>query len=114
MQRYDVELNALIGAAMVKSETGRYVQHADVEAAYKSYSSKLVVDALNAERDSAMSAVHERHLQVLDITKERDTLRDVLTLLAPDLKTMAILYQQQGQHDRAQALMTICKSVGVL
>lgn len=46
--------------------------------------------------------------------KERDTLRDVLTLLAPDLKTMAILYQQQGDTARAQALMNICKSVGAV
>lgn len=47
------------------------------------------------------------------LNKERDTLRDVLTLLAPDLKTMAILYQQQGDHTRAQALNNICKSVGL-
>lgn len=49
-----------------------------------------------------------------DALKERDTLREVLSLLAPDLKTMAILYQQQGQTDRAQALNNICKSVGVV
>jgi hypothetical protein len=47
------------------------------------------------------------------LTKERDTLRDVLRLLAPDLKTMAILYAQQGDHQRSQALANICKSVGV-
>lgn len=46
--------------------------------------------------------------------KERDTLRDVLALLAPDLKAMAILYAQQGDHTRSQALANICKSVGVL
>lgn len=52
---------------------------------------------------------------VLDsVTKERDTLRDVLTLLAPDLKTMAILYKQLGDTARAQALMNICKSVEVV
>ena len=47
------------------------------------------------------------------LTHERDTLRDVLRLLAPDLKTMAILYAQQGDHQRSQALANICKSVGV-
>ena len=46
--------------------------------------------------------------------KERDTLRDVLALLAPDLKAMAILYAQTGDHTRSQALANICKSVGVL
>jgi phosphoketolase len=46
--------------------------------------------------------------------KERDTLRDVLALLAPDLKAMAILYAQQGDHTRSQALANICKSVGAL
>ena len=45
---------------------------------------------------------------------ERDTLRDVLALLAPDLKAMAILYAQKGDHTRSQALANICKSVGVL
>jgi len=52
-----------------------------------------------------------------DLTKalhERDTLRDVLALLAPDLKAMAILYAQKGDHLRSQALANICKSVGVL
>lgn len=52
-----------------------------------------------------------------DLTKalhERDTLRDVLALLAPDLKAMAILYAQKGDHTRSQALANICKSVGVL
>jgi len=46
--------------------------------------------------------------------RERDTLRDVLALLAPDLKAMAILYAQQGDHTRSQVLANICKSVGVL
>lgn len=48
------------------------------------------------------------------LTKERDTLKDILALLAPDLKVMAILYAQQGQNDRAQALADIAKSVGVV
>lgn len=50
----------------------------------------------------------------IEVQSQVDTLRDVLTLLAPDLKTMAILYQQQGGHARAQALMNICKSLGVV
>jgi hypothetical protein len=45
---------------------------------------------------------------------ERNTLRDVLALLAPDLKAMAILYAQKGDHTRSQALANICKSVGAL
>jgi len=69
------------------------VENGKIREAYKGYSSKLVVDAL---------------------THERDTLRDVLALLAPDLKAMAILYAQQGDHTRSQALANICKSVGVL
>ena len=48
------------------------------------------------------------------VVHERDTLRDVLALLAPDLKAMAILYAQKGDHLRSQALANICKSVGVL
>ena len=51
---------------------------------------------------------------IAPITHERDTLRDVLALLAPDLKAMAILYAQKGDHTRSQALANICKSVGVL
>ena len=50
----------------------------------------------------------------ISMQKERDTLRDVLALLAPDLKAMAILYAQKGDHLRSQALANICKSVGVL
>lgn len=58
---------------------------------------------------------HEQSYQnnLTEALRERDTLRDVLTLLAPDLKTMAILYQKQGDFTRAQALNNICKSVGV-
>lgn len=47
------------------------------------------------------------------VTKERDALRDTLVALAPDLKVMAILYQQQGQSQRAQALMAIRESLGL-
>lgn len=39
--------------------------------------------------------------------KERNALREILTLLAPDLKDMAILYAAQGQHERSQALYAI-------
>lgn len=78
----------------------------------ESYSNNLTealreIEALNKTLAGVMQQRNE-HLT------ERDTLRDVLTLLAPDLKTMAILYQQQGDHTRAQALMNICKSVGVV
>lgn len=50
---------------------------------------------------------------VAPITHERDTLREVLSLLAPDLKAMAILYAQRGDHARSQALNNIAKSVGL-
>lgn len=129
-----------------------------IKNSYKGYSSKLVVDALNAdiahvkeERDSyqrvgievqttlenfereisaalpgarymdppdggdvSLGEQVRRMAQDVDlITNERDTLKDVLTLLAPDLKVMAQLYTQNGQHERAQALAKIAKSVGV-
>lgn len=45
--------------------------------------------------------------------QERDALRNTLVALAPDLKVMAILYQQQGQSQRAQALMAIRESLGL-
>ena len=59
---------------------------------------------------------HEESYQnnLTQALRERDTLRDVLALLAPDLKAMAILYAQNGDHTRSQALANICKSVGVL
>lgn len=44
--------------------------------------------------------------------RERDTLREVLQLLAPDLKAMAILYAGKGDYERSQALNNIVKSVG--
>jgi len=51
--------------------------------------------------------------EIATITKERDALRNTLVALAPDLKVMAILYQQQGQSQRAQALMAIRESLGL-
>jgi outer membrane murein-binding lipoprotein Lpp len=81
-------------ASAFENEMGNLqVENGKIREAYKGYSSKLLVDAL---------------------THERDTLRDVLALLAPDLKAMAILYAQKGDHARSQALANICKSVGVL
>jgi small-conductance mechanosensitive channel len=79
------------------------------------------VDELNAELESLkaqLSAANQRATLWIDRATvaqgERDTLRDVLALLAPDLKAMAILYAQKGDHTRSQALANICKSVGVL
>lgn len=45
------------------------------------------------------------------MTKERDTLRDILKLLVPDLKLMAAAAQAMGNTARAQALNNICKGV---
>lgn len=72
-----------------------------------------LVATLESELAEVNAQLSDRNREFGKVSSEAITLRDVLTLLAPDLKTMAILYQQQGDHTRAQALMNICKSVGV-
>jgi hypothetical protein len=75
------------------------------------------VDELNAEIESLKAQRQHQAQEDLKafafIQGERDTLREVLTLLAPDLKAMAILYAQRGDHARSQALNNIAKSVGL-
>lgn len=55
----------------------------------------------------------KREYKIAELMTERDALRNTLIALAPDLKVMAILYQQQGQSQRAQALMAIRESLGL-
>lgn len=55
----------------------------------------------------------KREDKIAGLLAERDALRNTLVALAPDLKVMAILYQQQGQSQRAQALMAIRESLGL-
>lgn len=78
------------------------------------------VDELNAEVESLKAQLEytkERNTMVSvqrnEHAHEVNTLREVLTLLAPDLKAMAILYAQRGDHERSQALNNIAKSVGL-
>lgn len=56
---------------------------------------------------------HEESYQnnLTQALRERDTLRDILKLLAPDLKAMAAAAQAMGNPARAQALNNICKGV---
>lgn len=77
----------------------------------ESYSNNLT-EALRelAEQKQLTDKWHQRACK--DAT-ERDALRNTLVALAPDLKVMAILYQQQGQSQRAQALMAIRESLGL-
>jgi chromosome segregation ATPase len=73
-----------------------------------------LVATLEGELAEANAQLTERNREFGKVSSEAITMREVLTLLAPDLKAMAILYAQKGDHQRSQALHNICKSVGVV
>lgn len=71
------------------------------------------IESLKGIAKAYIASDGNKDLRFLAVEKERDALRNTLVALAPDLKVMAILYQQQGQSQRAQALMAIRESLGL-
>jgi len=70
-------------------------------------------ESLRIDRDLNALAAQQAGDDAIKRANERDVLRSTLEALAPDLKVMAILYQQQGNFERAQALMKIRESLGL-
>lgn len=98
MQRYE---NTSGGNTMTECADGDWYHQSDVAGL------QYEIAHVKEERDSQQRCA-------IQAMTERDTLREVLALLAPDLKAMAILYAAKGDHQRSQALYNICKSVGVV
>lgn len=69
------------------------------------------IESLKAQLQHAKEERDSQQRVAIQMQTERDTLRDILKLLVPDLKLMAAAAQAMGNPARARALNNICKGV---